>query len=61
MRPGVRYLMIEEKERSERVSKPLLIAVAKPWLPKQCEMFKCQTWFKITKKFAKKCLDLSSL
>ena len=33
--------------------------VCKP--QKQSAKFKCQTWFEITKKFAKKCLDASSL
>ena len=33
----------------------------KPSLPKQSVKFKYQIWFEIIKKFAKKCLDASSL
>ena len=33
----------------------------KPLLPKQSVKFKCQIWAEITKKFAKKCLDASSV
>ena len=39
----------------------LLEFKAKPWPRKQSVKFKCQIWFKATKKFAKKCLDMSSL
>ena len=49
-----------EKKSLERVCKPLLGPKAKPSPPKQSVKFKCQVWFEITKKFAKKCLDASS-
>ena len=46
----------------ETVCKPLLGSKAKPLPPKQSVKFKCQIWSKIiTKKLAKKCLDVSSL
>ena len=45
----------------ERVCKPLLGSKAKLLPPKQFVKFKCKIWFEITKKFAKKCLDASSL
>ena len=43
------------------VCKPLLGYKAKPSPPKQSIKFKCQIWFEIIRKFAKKCLDASSL
>ena len=60
MLPSVRYLMREERERSDRVCKPLLESKANPSPPKQSVEFKCQTWPEIIKKLAKKCLDESS-
>ena len=39
----------------------LLESKAKLSPPKQSVKFKCKIWFEITKKFAKKCLDASSL
>ena len=45
----------------KRGSKPLLRSKAKPSPPKQSVKCKCQIWSEITKKFAKKCLDASSL
>ena len=57
---SVRYLMRKEKKGLERVCKPLLGSKAKPLPQKQYVKFKCQIWFKITKKLAKKCLDASS-
>ena len=41
----------------ERVCKPLLESNAKPFPAKQSVKFKCKIWSKITKNFAKKCLD----
>ena len=51
---SVRYLMREEKER-------LLGHKAKLLPLKQYVKFKCHIRFDIIKKFAKKCLDASSL
>ena len=45
----------------ERVCKPLLGSKAKPLSPKQSVKYKCKIRVEITKKFAKKCLDVSSL
>ena len=59
--PSVRYLMGGKRKGLGRVCKPLLRFKAKPSPPKQSVKFKCQIWFKITKKLAKKCLDASSL
>ena len=61
MSSNVRYLNREEKKRFGESLKPLLESKAKPSLPKQSVKFKCQIWLKITKKFAKNCLDASSL
>ena len=47
-----------KREGLERVCKPLLRSKAKPFPPKQSVKFK---WSEISKKFAKKCLDASSL
>ena len=44
----------------EKVCKPLLGSKAKPSPPKHYVKFKCQIWFRITKKCAEKCLDASS-
>ena len=41
----------------KRVFKPSLESKAKPSPPQQFVKCKCQIWSKITKKFAKKCLD----
>ena len=57
-RPSVRYLMREEKERFRE---GLQAVKAKPLPSKQSGKFKCQIWFKITKKIAIKCLDAPSL
>ena len=64
-----RYLLRAKRKGLERAvvvvgrcrCKPLLGSKAKPLLSKQSVKFKCQTWHKITKKLAKKCLDASSL
>ena len=45
----------------ERVCEPLFGSKAKPLPPKQSVKFECKIWSEITKKFAKKCLDASSL
>ena len=60
---SLRYLMREKKERFGEgfVTRYLLGSKAKPSPPKQSVKLKCQIWSKITKKFAKKCLDASSL
>ena len=44
----------------ERVCKPLLGCKTKPLHPKQSVKFKCKIRSEITKKIAKKCLDVSS-
>ena len=44
-----------------KVCKPLLGSKPKPSLPKQSVKFKCKKWAEMTKKFAKKHLDASSL
>ena len=53
----------EGKKGLERVFKPLIgsKSKSKPSSPKQFVKFKCQIRFKITKKFANKCLGGSSL
>ena len=58
--PSVNYLMREKKERFGKGFKPLSESEAKPSPPEQSVKFKCQIWFKITKKCAKKCLDVPS-
>ena len=58
MRPSVRYLTREEKER---FAKDFWNLKATPLPPKQSVKFKCQIWSEITNKFSKKCLDASSL
>ena len=45
----------------ERVCKPLLRSKTKPLPSKQSVKFKGQIWAEMTMKFAKKCLDASSL
>ena len=55
--PSLRYLMRGKQKGLERVFKPLLAFKAKLSPPKTI----CQIWFKTTNKFAKKCLDASSL
>ena len=50
-----------EKKKSEKACKSLLELNAKPLPSKQSVKFKYKIWSKITKKFAKKCLDASSL
>ena len=45
----------------EKACKPLLGSKAKPLPLKQSVKFKCKIRPEITKKFAKKCLDASSL
>ena len=50
-----------DKKGLERVCKPLSISIAKPSPPKLSIKFKRQIWSEITKQFAKKCLDASSL
>ena len=45
----------------EKACKPLLGSKAKPLPLKQSVKFKFKIWAEITKKFAKKCLDGSSL
>ena len=45
----------------EKVCEPLLGSKAKPLPLKQSVKFKCPTWSDITNKFARKCLDASSL
>ena len=52
---------MREKWKGLGVCKPLLGFKAKPLPPKQSSKFKCQIWAEITKKFAKKRLDASSL
>ena len=49
------------KKRLEKVCKLLFRFPGKPSPQKQSVKFKCQKWSEITKKFAKKCLDASSL
>ena len=53
--------MREEKEMLGEVCKLLLKSKAKPSPPKLPAKLKCQIWSEITKQFAKKCLDASSL
>ena len=60
-RLSVRYLIRAKKKGLERVCKPLWKFKVKPSPPKQSVKFKCQIWCEITKKFAIKCLDASSL
>ena len=61
-RPSVRYLTREEKERFEKLfASGFYKSKAKPLFPKESMKFKCQIWSEITNKFAKKCLDASSL
>ena len=45
----------------ERVCKALLGSKAKSWPPNQSVKFKSKIWPEITRKFAKKCLDASSM
>ena len=60
--PSVRYLVRERKgEGLERICESLLESKIKPFPPKLSVKFECQIWPKITKKFAKKGLDGSSL
>ena len=57
---SVGYLMRDEKGL-ERVCKPFLGSKAKLSPPKQSVTFKCRMWSENTEKFARKCLDVSSL
>ena len=50
-----------EKKGLERVCKPSLGSKSKPTPTKPSVKFKCSIWSEITKKFDKKCLDVSSL
>ena len=61
MRPTVRYIMRATKKGLEKVSKSLQGSKAKLSPSKLFVMFKCQIQSEITKKFAKKCIDTSSL
>ena len=61
MNPSERYLMKEGKERFGESLYAVLGSKAKHSPPKQSVTFKCKKWAKITKKFAKKCPDASSL
>ena len=53
--------MREEKEMFGDGLQAVIGSKAKPSPPKQSVKFKCQIWSKITKNFAKNCLDVSSL
>ena len=58
MRPSVRYLRKRKGKGLERIG-IRFESKAKPSFPTQSVKFKCKIWYKITKKFAKKCLDAS--
>ena len=60
MRQASKGKVPNEKEK-EKVCEPLLKSKGKHSPPKQSVEFKSLIWSKITKKFAKKCLDASSL
>ena len=59
-RLSVRYLMREEKERFGEGLQADIGISSKAFVSKQSVKFKCQIWFEITNKFAKKYLDASS-
>ena len=53
--------MREEKEMFGDGLQAVIGSKAKPSPPKQSVKFKCKVWSKITKNFAKKCLDACSM
>ena len=58
---SMKYLVREEKEQFGEGLQSLLRSNAKPLPLTQSVKFKCNIWSKITKEFAKKCLDATSL